>query len=386
VLWPVFPLTFLAAMAGAGWNIRLHRMLGDRLGIESLGYAHTIAAPTATVLAALFAGLLGDRRPARPVMLLALVVLAAACLGVLAPWSGVASAAAIQSAGYFGSAVTTTIVTAYMVRGVTVRGVYIAVMLLEITRNVGTGLGTYGGVVVEPMTLVLGASAALALLAAPFLFWLCPPEQANVSPEVEDPLDRSPLSRGAGTGVVLLLGAYAALATTVSLLGMRAMSRSGLAFPSGSEYYEQLPRLPALLGLVLPFLAYAKRWRPRPMVATGMIVAAAGGLVVAASALLEPLGGYHVALGGRAGLTLGHDVVFWLGVLALLRQRFPVERMAFWYSAFTLARWLLNVGTMYLTGLNWSVTALVASLAILLVVVGLMAALRRSPTPTPTPE
>jgi hypothetical protein len=375
VLWPLCLLSFLRSAASALWFRQAMRPDG-RLSDTSQATAHGVSTLVASVVSMPLAALLGDRRPARLLVLLSLLLQAGGTLAGLLPISGMVLTTALHTAVNLGGYLAGTVVTAYVLRAVTVRGVYIALFFLDLVRNVAWSLMGYTSGWLGPTTSI-AVGAGCALLAASCLLKVRTPEQTTVLDTVEDPLIRPPVSRWGAIGLVLLMAAYFACAGTIQFNGPSLAHATGVAIP---VYPIDLHRAPAVLTLVIPFLAYGWRWRPRILVGSGMLVSALGGLVTAGSGLTSGQTAYRVATGGLATVTLGHDVLADTAGLALIRQNVTVTRIALWAAVYFLAGSLLRMGLMPLSyqllgGLG-HLQMLATALLILPLAVGLLVLLR----------
>jgi len=365
-LWPLFPLAFCAK---AVLSLRIqasHRPL--LLRAERLARSELLAeaALAGNLLALPLAGLLGDRRAARPLLLLGLLLMAAATLATLAPWSSPAFVLPVEAVCWLGSSIAAVIVTANVLRGVTVRGVYVAVLLLYLTRTLAATSARHGTTLLDGGTATLIVAAGCALLAALFVRWVHPAAQTAVPEGVEDPLRRPPLATGATVILILLLGLHGVL---VSLVEDLHQTLSPVVRGGSSWVLQNRDIVPALLGLLLPLLAFRRRWRPRPLMAAGMVATALGGLAAVASTRW----GWPLILISRAALVLGRQDLCFPGSAALLRQNLPVARIALWWAALSLVSALARMLVFYtLAQLEPERVVTVATALILALVLGLL--------------
>jgi len=339
LLWPLYLLTLLRSTAA--WTLIQHsfRDLHTRFGIEATGNVIAYSSLGAGLVAAPVVGLLGDRRPARLVLILAMVLAMLAMLATPPPAAlgSLALTAVVMWIGRLGNIGAGLVETGYALRATTVRGVYLSVLLLEIVRNAGGAVASNGQALVPTIRPALLLSAGLTFLAALLVVGVRRPADATLAGDVPDPLSREPLSTGASVGLVTLLAGFVVLYSILELHTPRLTLHSG----GQGDYFEHLHYVGALPGLVLPFLAFRYGWRPRPLVVAGILVTAAGGLVTATSALASRV--VLVASVGRVVTTLGYQALFDTAVLPLLRQCVPLTRVALWYAAYSLAWTLLRV-------------------------------------------
>lgn len=339
VLWPVYPLALLVAAARSTWVSRALRVmaLGQGRSIERVGQATGYASLAASVVGAPLAGLWGDGRWARTVLVAALVLQAVGTLATLVPAGGLPLLIAVQLAVNLPAAVIFPILVGYALRAVSVRGAYLSIMALDAAFGVGGGLAAVGGALLPASRPALLVAAGCALAALLFILPLAPPPRLD-RPDNGDPLAAPEAPVGRRLAAICLLGAFAALTL---LLATHSFT---LVRPVGSELSaltELVPKLPLLLWLGLPPLAFALAWRPLPLVTSGMLVAGAGGFVLAASA---PSRTFPLGLVGLAVHNLGRDVLFDSAAPVLIRQLVQPPRVARWYAGYSLATALARVG------------------------------------------
>jgi MFS family permease len=340
VLWPVYPLALLVAAARSTWVSRaLHVMaLGQGRSIERVGQAMGYASLAASVVGAPLAGLWGDGRWARAVLVAALVLQAVGTLATLVPASGLPLLVAVQLAVNLPGAVIFPILVGYALRAVSVRGAYLSSMALDAAFGVGGGLAAVGGALLPASRPALLVAAGCALVALLFILPLAPPPRVDRPDDGGDPLAVPDAPVGRRLAAICLLGAFAALSLLL------ATHSFALVRPVGGELSavaELVPKAPLLLWLGLPPLAFALAWRPLPLVTSGMLVAGAGGLALAASA---PGRTFPLGLVGLAVHNLGRDVLYDSAAPVLIRQLVQPPRVARWYAGYALATALARVG------------------------------------------
>jgi len=353
-LWPLYLLTLLRSAAVMLWfrfwfTVPDQRQMAEVHGYSMLG---------GMVLAVPLVALLGDRRAARVVLLAGLILMAASLVASPLLSAGLVLPAITMTLRHVGSTAATMIIVAYLLRSVTVHGVYVAFFLLQVAEGLG-GTAKYLGLLLDRPIYPLLAAAGALLLGTLTLLRLPAPDEATLPQSVPDPLSQPPLRLLRALALLALLEAMSVLGGLIELVD---------GFHDTGSLVAQLHQLPLLLGLLLPFLAFRRRWAPGRLALGGMLTGAAGALVTSASRL-----GFGVPLAatGRSIFVLGFRVLFHIATPALLRQQLPLPRLARWYSL----RWLFwaplqAATTLPLRLMQDNVTAIIpfAALAMLLLV------------------